>query len=64
MLCFVWLGLAGDIIYIMGRVEKRHFLKFVAGFIGLVSLGLVGTLATGLYEVNQEETALVYEIFR
>jgi len=47
----------------MGRIERKHFLKFLAGFIGLVSLGLVGMLVTGLYEVNQEETALVIEVF-
>jgi len=52
----------GCIIYIiMGRIERKHFLKFLAGFIALVSLGLIGALATGLYEINQEDTAIMFE---
>ncbi len=38
----------------MKDIAKKHFLKFLAGFIVLISIGIVGVLVTTLYEVNQD----------
>ena len=43
----------------MSRVFNRSFAKFTLGFVALISLGVVGALVAGLYEVNQDETALI-----
>lgn len=51
--------MAGDIILSNVKVFNRSFAKFTLGFVALISLGVVGALVAGLYEVNQDETALI-----